>query len=886
MYKTKAYAATGAAACGIGADATEGRIATRSTGKLAPAAAGLGAPAGLPRARAPAAPLGGGSAELERRLARKRGEGAVLAMCPSRMVKKDRAPPPTSARRAGPAATLARCRRARVVRTSGWDRRPVRGDSHAHATASSRARRRLRRRPRRLRRRGTGSDGGEPIGGGTGGLSVSVDRTSLDFYAMSGATPSSQAVRFTLQNGSGTYYGAVVPDRASFFDASVSITGPTTATATLTPRSPPLGTTTGAVTFKLCRDAACGTVEWSRTLPYTVTTFEVTATSPLAFSAVESTAAPAQTLAVNPPDTRHLLRAYVADAQSSSWLSAARGSDQTFDVTASAQALLAGKYYGSIAVAPPSGGAKLVSVTFTVGKGFVAPADGSATLDLSAAPSGSVPVAFPGGIAPSWSATSDRPWLVLSQAGGTGPGAATWDVDPSKLDAVANWSSDVATVTLTAPGLTAASAHVTLEKKLPEVYRVSPPAVPEGQAATVTVFGRGLSQLTGTAGVAVGSATGVSSAADSDTKATVSLPALAAGRYDVSVPNPHSIATPTAQVAAIAPAAFAYAAVPTTGEKGSAVFDPTRNALYAVGSANDEVLRYRLGQDGAWHVDTLAVPGLTNLALSADGRRLWVTTDDWRDPNAPSVLHAVDPDTLAMGATTWTAPGHLSDGNRAGLQVTSDGRLWLGGGQWSYATYFDPAHNAFAKWSPPGTSYPPTYWSPSYSTSGDGTRMAFGQMNGSSVAFWSAADDRMVSATGVTAYVNYGVALNRDGSRFVVNYDHSVYATDAWTSLGVASTSNYGSSQLSPDGTRLYVPVISSYAIVRVDVFDTTAVTQGTTSLVKLGEIVLADQAESCGANTTGCSVWPVFRLSPLGDVLFLLGNQNLLVVPVAAALR
>jgi hypothetical protein len=239
-----------------------------------------------------------------------------------------------------------------------------------------------------------------------------------------------------------------------------------------------------------------------------------------------------------------------------------------------------------------------------------------------------------------------------------------------------------------------------------------------------------------------------------------------------------------------------------------------------------------------------------------------------------------------MGATSWTAPGHLSDGNRAGLQVTSAGRLWLGGGQWSYATYFDPAHNAFAKWSPPGASYPPTYWSPSYSTSGDGTRMAFGQMNGSSVAFWSAADDRMMSATGVTAYVNYGVALSRDGSRFVVNYDHSVYATDAWTSLGVASTSNYGSSQLSPDGTRLYVPVISSYAIVRVDVFDTTAVTQGTTSLVKLGEIVLADQAESCGANTTGCSVWPVFRLSPLGDVLFLLGNQNLLVVPVAAALR
>lgn len=144
----------------------------------------------------------------------------------------------------------------------------------------------------------------------------------------------------------------------------------------------------------------------------------------------------------------------------------------------------------------------------------------------------------------------------------------------------------------------------------------------------------------------------------------------------------------------------------------------------------------------------------------------------------------------------------------------------------------------------------------------------------------------MVAAAGVTAYVNYGVALNRDGSRFVVNYDHSVYATDAWTSLGVASTSSYGSSQLSPDGTRLYVPVISSSSIVRVDVFDTTARTSSTTSLVKVGEIALADQAESCGSSTTGCSVWPVFRLSPLGDILFLLGNQHLLVVPIPSDLR
>ncbi len=731
---------------------------------------------------------------------------------------------------------------------------------------------------------GTGTGPGGTTG--AGGLTVSVDRTSLDFYAISGATPSSQTVRFTLQNGSGTYYAVVVVDRANFFTTSVSITGATSASATLTPTSPPVGTTTGTVTFRLCRDAACGAVEWSKTLPYTVTAFEVTTATSLAFSAVESTVAHAQSVAVNPPDTSHLLRAYLADGQSSSWLSVARGSDTTFDVTASAQAVLAGRYYGTVAIAPPFGGAKLLSVSFTVGNGFVAPGDATVALKLGVSPGGSVPVAFQGGIAPAWSAASDRAWLVLSQASGTGPAAATWDVDPSKVDAIANWSSDVATVTLTAPGLTAATARVTLQKQLPEVYRVSPPAVPEGQPATVTVFGRGLSQLAGTNDIAVGSATGVSSTAVSDSAATVSLPALAAGRYDVSVPNPFSIVTPSAQVAAIAPTTFAYGAVPTTGEKRSAVFDPTRNALYAVGSANQEVLRYRLGQDGAWHVDTLAVPGLTNLALAADGRTLWVSTDDDADPNAPTVLHAVDPDTLAMGATTWTAPDHVADGNRAGLQVTSDGRVWLGGGQWSYATYFDPVRRAFVKWSPPGASNPPTYWSPSYSASGDGTRMAFGQANGSSISFWSAADDKMVSAAGVNAYVNYGVALNRDGSRFVVNYDHSVYATDTWTSLGVASTSSYGPSQLSPDGTRLYVPVISSYSIVRVDVFDTTAVTPGTASLVKLGEIALANQAESCGSNTTGCSVWPVFRLSALGDVLFLLGNQDLLVVPIPSGLR
>jgi hypothetical protein len=78
-------------------------------------------------------------------------------------------------------------------------------------------------------------------------------------------------------------------------------------------------------------------------------------------------------------------------------------------VTASAQTLAAGRYQGQIVVAPVAGGTgKTVPVTFTVAPAIIPPADATHALNMTASLTGSIPVAFQSGLAPT---------IVLTPAG-------------------------------------------------------------------------------------------------------------------------------------------------------------------------------------------------------------------------------------------------------------------------------------------------------------------------------------------------------------------------------------------------------------------------------------------------------------------------------------
>lgn len=574
---------------------------------------------------------------------------------------------------------------------------------------------------------GGGGSGGSGGGSTTPTLSVTADRTSLQFIGFTTAPPNGQSITFTLVNAgtSGEFYGQIVPDRPEDFSASFTPNGTTSAVVVVTPLRLPTSVHSGVITFRLCSDVNCNKVAWSQAIPYTTGLFTVDA-SGLTLSGYEGvTNAPAG-IAVSPADTSNQLTVTTAMTSGTGWLSAKRATDSSFAVTASAATVATGSYQGEvrISVAGQTGGPTVsIPVAFTVGDGTIAPPAGTVDLGLNgtlATMTGTATVAFRGTQSPKWTASSDQPWLVLDQAEGSGAGQVKYAVDPSKTGDIANWGSAKANIKISATGLSDVRVPVTLNKKLPEVYAVSPAVVKAGSAGTVRVTGRGLSQLTGTGLIQLAGVGGLTTTVISDTSASLKLPALAAGRASMSIPNAAGIMTTATTVGAASLNALPAAVFSTTGSKRSSFFDPTRQALFAVDTTQNLLVRFTYG-GGQWQASSLAVERIGDMAMAPDRRTVYVVSGD-------ATLLAVDPDTLTV-RTSHVAPGAQWDGSlwtgamsTRGLPVTSNLRLWFGPSVGASARYFDMLSQSFgAKTS--GTGLP---FSSSMSASGDGSVMWLG----------------------------------------------------------------------------------------------------------------------------------------------------------------
>jgi hypothetical protein len=725
-----------------------------------------------------------------------------------------------------------------------------------------------------------GGGGGGGVAGG-GGLQIAVDKSSLDFVA-AGPGGATQTVNFTLTSGSGTYYAVVVLDRPNTFTTSVYFTGPTTAMATLTTTSPPPGVTTGTVKFRLCPDSLCTSIAWEKALPYTITVFTVSATS-VPFQATEGGAAAGQALAISPTDTGHKLAASVLGA--APWLAVARDASDLFQVTASAAGLRAGSYQGQVRVAPVAGGPyTTVPVSFAVQSAAVPPSDQTVTLNLAGSLGGTIPVAFRNGVSAAWTAKTDRAWLGLTAASGTGAGSVAYQIDPAALAGVANWSSDVATVEIDPAGLSPVAMRLTVQKQLPELYMVSPAAIPAGTPTAVHVFGKGLSQLASAGGIAVQGASAAATvtpvAIDGEAVVTVTVPS--SGRTVVSVPNPFGIANREVELAVDPVVAWSAVKVANAGEIQSAFYDPLRSAVYAVSQAQNRIVRYEL-VSGTWQVAmSPVIAQLRDAGLSADRATLFATAGD--ATYCTGSMLTLDPDTLQTTPARYDLPSVsdcLTGSSRTGLQVTRDARLWFASSQTSSNfTYFDLLAGKFVRHA--GSLYLmyAQYWA-----SPDGSKMIVSQANGHYPAFYTAASDSFSAEPPAPIY--YGAAASRDGSVFVFDQNGTwcAFATDAWTPLGIptvaAGTGSGVGYLVSPDGSKVYVLVTaaSGYTMVRVDVFDTY-----TGRL--LGQIPLTSQAADCGPSPSlSCSWIPRFLIGPQGDVLFLVGNQGLVVLPIPSGL-
>jgi hypothetical protein len=746
---------------------------------------------------------------------------------------------------------------------------------------------------------GGGGSGSAPVPSGPGpvttpgqsGISVTSSISRLDFVGFVGRSTPSRTVDFTLNGAdAGTYYGAIVGDGQNF-SSTFSYSGNSgRLRISALPKSPSQESyiASGNVTFKLCKDANCASVVWSQIMPYTVQVYAVPQ-SAIALQVLEGQDAPAATVNITPADTAGAL---VVTAWKNTWLSAVRNGDGSIKIAASAKNLAPGTYQGGVDVSFASSTSDRVSipVALTVGRGIVMPAAQSFELRSdtpSSGISGSSVISFNNGVAPAWTATSDQPWLTLLSASGTGNGSVSYQVNPAKLADVPNWSTVSARILVRAQDMVETSFPVTVSKMLPELHAATPSVLAAGSAAEISVSGRGLSQLNLSGNVRIGTLKPSAVVAHGDDTLLLTVPALAAGDYEVSVLNAWGLSTRKAPFKVLAPAAVKYASIASSGQKYAFQFDAARNALFAVNSSDNKLLRWRL-TGGTWQGDSLDVAQIGNMGFAPDMRTLYVTS-------GLTTLLAIDPDTLSVKATLPTpinpsisppTPYSLGTGRGSnGLTFTDNGRIWFTGDQWTNFTYFDMATQKFG-------------------VLRDGERMVnyhspnlFAPANGAYVIV------AQYSITPTPKLALYSPGLDKasvlqlpvsDLSRFVISADGTTLLADKSTLVDAATKTILGTLPraapgiattvvFSPDGKRLYRAVTKAVGL-EVDHIDVIDVA----SRKVAGTIAITEQVTAnCGnlnSPAPGCGN-PGLIVSPLGNALFMGGRERVLVLPVPAAL-
>ncbi len=717
-----------------------------------------------------------------------------------------------------------------------------------------------------------GNGGGATTNNATNSLSVSQSKSSMSFQgiiqASASKTYSYDSIEFIATGGTGSYYAGAVADNPELFAWDLTVTGQNSATVTIAPQNVPAGTYTGTITFVLCNDENCNSVAWQKSVPYSMQVFDVAASS-LTITGAEGATSSPQAISISPADSQGALSVTSTD----SWVVLDRPSDSSVTVAASGTGMTSGSYQGNVRIAffgNPSLYAD-VPVSLTLGTGIVAPP--AKTIDLaystsSSALTGDFPVAFSGGQNASWSASSDASWLILTNASGTGAGSIQYSIDTNQVASLPNWASSVANVTISADGFTDASFSVTLNKKLPEVYSVWPNPIPTSGGA-VKVYGKGFNQLSGWSAIQIQGVTPTSGSITSDMAATVTLPALSAGNYALSIPNTLSLSSAGSSLVAASAQPFAYATANNLGEKRCIIFDGTRNSVFAINITQSTLVRYRLVA-AQWVVDGLPISSIGNMAMSSDKTTLYVTTGS-------NQLIAIDPDTLQI-KQTYSAPLNLASNTlyfQPALATTFDNRIWINS---SY--YFDATNAVFTT-----TDATPAWFGYLYGYS-DGSGMVQMRNLGGTSYLYFASGTPATAATTLPAFND--IVLSADGKKGVLD-DIALY--DMTTQALIGNIQDPGiitNAVFSPSGDRVYAFATASHnslAVTHIDVFDTTLPTDGTSNLVKLGEIAVTDQAWDCPGYPYGCDVHGRLTINTIGNTLFWAGDQRLVVIPVPSGL-
>jgi hypothetical protein len=475
-------------------------------------------------------------------------------------------------------------------------------------------------------------------------------------------------------------------------------------------------------------------------------------------------------------------------------------------------------------------------------------------------------VTFTGAPVQTWVAASDKPWLVLTTAAGSGSGVIVFSVDTSTLATLENFSADTAHITVTPSGLASAAVAVTLTKNIPEIFSVSPATLLAEAASTLRIRGRGLRQLQNVSALRVvpthafpgPGVANVTGTIVSDAEIQLSLPALGSGNYGVTFTAFGDTPAATHQIFSVGPApVFASAILATPpGKRGMIMY---RDALFVVETDSWTLERYFITTFGLVHNRSLAlVPG-SSVGMSLNGQILYTTA-------GTTGIEERRPDTLALIAAY---PGTVPLNNGI-LQVTDDNRIWFN----DTLTYFDTVKKRFATTSDnvvTGRHY----------AAANGARMFTVPEGSLSDTIFARYEPDTGHFEQIDKHVMLGprnVALSGDG-KWVVSYRHVVYNALNIQPAGDGYTDNSEERQfLSRDGSRLYIAEsgLIPLRLARIHVYDAHTAT-------RLGEITVPAGVSTCDVQ---CNYSGNLALSPFDNAFFWAGHLGIAVIPIPVLLQ
>jgi hypothetical protein len=592
---------------------------------------------------------------------------------------------------------------------------------------------------------------------------------------------------------------------------------------------------------------------------------------------------------------------------------------------ADAAQLSQGTYTGTVAISPeplPAGvqdpfgfsHGKEVSVSLTVGPGFIRPANVQRIIDSETTGSqlgGTVAINVAGGPQVTWTAESSESWLTITPGGVTGS-QLSYSIDEDWLRTEAeNFSEYVATVTVSGPSpLTPMSFDISVEPRLAEISGAGARVQLANEPARVTVSGRGFMALTDLSRVNVSAAAPSSVQVINDRKLLLAFDALSPGSHEISVSNALSKSTSKRSVVAVTSSPQSYATVPTGEQIHVLAMDHEREILYGVrrngwvmggGPADGRLFRFHSGTLG-WAKDSPIpeIEAVEDVGVLHSGDVV-ITT-------APGTLRVLDRDSLTeKSSRDLKCNGMHLVLSSAGMPVTLDGRVWLansdnvgcaGSPVWGHPGSYDPVAHVFERYvfaSDP-LLMPPVPNGPDFVMSRNGERLIMRQNTTSHTgpAYMDVSDSIFRPTTRNTPEWGISASSSDDGTRVLL--DAFLLWNEHFETIGQVVIPDYEpgitavrvASVISPDGTRAYVLTYRDNEISfppptparpRVWVIDTST-DVGANPLPLLGYFELPDYP-SCLGNTQACGLFIPAAISMDGKTLFFAGSERLIVMPV-----